>query len=462
MRLGMGRGCNKPAEGWWGDLTWTQMEQAATKEQVSLDIVSLDIVGHQNHCLRNLRVRLKPGWQDILHECPHRRTWDLVESGANRPLGGPLPGLGWEHWTTKTGWSQVQMGDPQEQIGGRELLAWCCESQGSRWGYNWNGPRKGPSKPGGSADFSLSEDSYNLSKSQKVVLPPPTNVSTPLEPTPLPEVPGSPHCSCALQERNAGKRRQMQLLVLEVPLGKDSPPLQSWSITSTTNCREGSACERTGVEIKGCLSLVAADPASEIQEKWDLVEMSWVRGAVICKHGWSGGKSWRTPDFLPQILFSCFQEVGRPFCHYLDLGGVRFHFSFFNNETQETHKGNVEFTLFSLYKEYKEWSIECVSSYSGRKRGCHPDTQNTKLSMSLTRVWKTASGGEAEWHKYSKWPRGVLKAVFHSSPTLMGMRWSVFLRSNLEKSVAWCRGSKAESVRGNGYLFLIMISFRPW
>lgn len=60
--------------------------------------------------------------------------------------------------------------------------------------------------------------------------------------------------------------------------------------------------------------------------------------------------------------------------------------------------------------------------------------------------------------KYSKCPRCVLNAVFHSSPSRMRTRWYAFLRSSLVNMQAECKGPKAESIRGRGYLFLTVIS----
>ena len=45
--------------------------------------------------------------------------------------------------------------------------------------------------------------------------------------------------------------------------------------------------------------------------------------------------------------------------------------------------------------------------------------------------------------KYSKWPYGVLNAVFHSSPTRMRTKWYALRRSNLVKTKAPWRGTKA-------------------
>lgn len=64
--------------------------------------------------------------------------------------------------------------------------------------------------------------------------------------------------------------------------------------------------------------------------------------------------------------------------------------------------------------------------------------------------------------RYLKWPKGVLNALFHSSPALILTNWYVFRRSNLVKIVSPCRSSKAEMSSGRGYLFFTVILLRPW
>ncbi len=61
--------------------------------------------------------------------------------------------------------------------------------------------------------------------------------------------------------------------------------------------------------------------------------------------------------------------------------------------------------------------------------------------------------------RYSKWLRGVLQAILHSSPSLMLTGWYAYWRSSFEKMMAPCRGSKAALIRGKGYLFLTVILF---
>ena len=50
--------------------------------------------------------------------------------------------------------------------------------------------------------------------------------------------------------------------------------------------------------------------------------------------------------------------------------------------------------------------------------------------------------------KYSKWPNGVLNAVFHSSPSRMRTKWYALRKSSFEKTMAPWRGTKAELMRG--------------
>ena len=82
---------------------------------------------------------------------------------------------------------------------------------------------------------------------------------------------------------------------------------------------------------------------------------------------------------------------------------------------------------------------------------------------SFTRVWKTAGAlvSPKGMTQYSKCLRGVLKAVFHSSPSLIRTRWYAFLRSNLVKMVASRSELNAESMRGRGYLFRTVMLFKP-
>ena len=57
--------------------------------------------------------------------------------------------------------------------------------------------------------------------------------------------------------------------------------------------------------------------------------------------------------------------------------------------------------------------------------------------------------GEIEWHNYILYSK-VLKAFFHSSPSLILTKWEVLRRSSLEKVVAPCSSSKAEEISGRG------------
>lgn len=57
--------------------------------------------------------------------------------------------------------------------------------------------------------------------------------------------------------------------------------------------------------------------------------------------------------------------------------------------------------------------------------------------------------------RVSNWPKGILRAVFHSSPLGILIKWFAFLRSSLEKILAPYRGLKrAEEIIGQGHLFL--------
>lgn len=56
--------------------------------------------------------------------------------------------------------------------------------------------------------------------------------------------------------------------------------------------------------------------------------------------------------------------------------------------------------------------------------------------------------------RYWKWPERVLKAIFHSSPSRILMRWSLFKWSILEKVLSLWSGSNAEEINNSGYVFL--------
>ncbi len=75
---------------------------------------------------------------------------------------------------------------------------------------------------------------------------------------------------------------------------------------------------------------------------------------------------------------------------------------------------------------------------------------------SLTNAWKTVGALTSPngRPRYSKCPTGVLKAVFHSSPSFMHTRWYALRRSNFVKIFAPCKISKADNISGNGYRFL--------
>jgi len=70
-------------------------------------------------------------------------------------------------------------------------------------------------------------------------------------------------------------------------------------------------------------------------------------------------------------------------------------------------------------------------------------------------------GGAKDMTKYSKCLRGVLKAVFHLSPSLILTKWHAFCKSSFIKIAEPWIGSKAIEISGKGYLFLTVIWFRP-
>ncbi len=84
---GTGSGWRSPSGGRLEVLPVAQAEQANTKSWTSWAIR-----GHQNRCLTKNLVRLTPGWQATLEQCPHWMTSDLTDSGTNKRLGGPPAG----------------------------------------------------------------------------------------------------------------------------------------------------------------------------------------------------------------------------------------------------------------------------------------------------------------------------------------------------------------------------------
>jgi len=94
---------------------------------------------------------------------------------------------------------------------------------------------------------------------------------------------------------------------------------------------------------------------------------------------------------------------------------------------------------------------------SGRRSRCHQGKQTQIEHVTeyvVNQGLEDGRGVDRGMTKYSKCPIGVLKAVFHSSPSRMQTRWSAFSRSSLMNIVAPCKGIYADLIRGRGYLFL--------
>ncbi len=85
---GTDSGWSNPSGGRLEVLPVAQTEQAKTKLRMSWAIN-----GHQNRCLTRNLVRLTPGWQATLEQCPHWMTSNRNPSGTNNRFGGP-PGGG--------------------------------------------------------------------------------------------------------------------------------------------------------------------------------------------------------------------------------------------------------------------------------------------------------------------------------------------------------------------------------
>ncbi len=85
---GTGSGWSNPSGGRLEVLPVAQTEQAKTKLWMSRAMR-----GHQNRCLTKKLVRLTPGWQATLEQCPHWITSDRNPSGTNNRFGGQ-PGGG--------------------------------------------------------------------------------------------------------------------------------------------------------------------------------------------------------------------------------------------------------------------------------------------------------------------------------------------------------------------------------
>ncbi len=84
---GTGSGWSSPSGGRLEVLPMAQTEQANTKLWTSWAIR-----GHQNRCFTRNLVRLTPGWQATLEQCPHWITSDLNPSGTNNRFGGHSTG----------------------------------------------------------------------------------------------------------------------------------------------------------------------------------------------------------------------------------------------------------------------------------------------------------------------------------------------------------------------------------
>ncbi len=84
---GTGSGWSSPSGGRLEVLPMAQNEQANTKLWTSWAIR-----GHQNRCFTRNLVRLTPGWQATLEQCPHWITSDLNPSAQNNRFGGHSTG----------------------------------------------------------------------------------------------------------------------------------------------------------------------------------------------------------------------------------------------------------------------------------------------------------------------------------------------------------------------------------
>lgn len=158
-----------------------------------------------------------------------------------------------------------------------------------------------------------------------------------------------------------------------------------------------------------------------------------------------------------------------PLLDRLDLGWIFLYLPSCQDVAKERKRGGVKFKFFGLAIQFilqEALKDAGVLQVTWKRSLYHPNIQRTNLfkkslRTSFTSAWKTARTlvRPNSITRYWKCPSSVLNVVFYLSPFLMQTRWYVLQRSSFVNTVAPWRGSKAEFIRGKGYLFLIVMSF---
>lgn len=159
-------------------------------------------------------------------------------------------------------------------------------------------------------------------------------------------------------------------------------------------------------------------------------------------------------------------ELASPNC--LNLSGVQFESSLGYDKTHEADLSWVELTFLKFHKQFVcLWSANFTwwmcSSSPGEDQYVIQINEikwfNISQRMSFIKAWDTAGALVRPKGIYSKYPSGVLNAIYHLSRSQMRTRLWALRRSRLVNIFASHRGSKEESVRGSGYLIFTVISF---
>lgn len=99
----------RPTEGWCDDFP-----RAHTGQAVMKDLASQTMEGHDNHCCRKCRVRLRPRWYASRDKCPHCRTLEWAESRLNQGI--------WQHTSSIRRGAQCRVHHFLDLPGGRLKL----------------------------------------------------------------------------------------------------------------------------------------------------------------------------------------------------------------------------------------------------------------------------------------------------------------------------------------------------
>ncbi len=163
----------------------------------------------------------------------------------------------------------------------------------------------------------------------------------------------------------------------------------------------------------------------------------------------NGGKFCQWGSYLTEVLNEVPIKVGKTqkplqvftvtglwsLQHCLYFFRVCLHLPILNDITQKAHWGGMELEFLGFSKQLvfqeplqKLMNMENVFIYElGKDQHIIKIHKNKRKSVKtlLTMAWRKASAlvSQNGITRYSKWPKGVLNAVFHSSPSLMRTRW---------------------------------------